>query len=542
MWMSFFARLSFGLLILVAALMAPSPALAVTFIDVWQYRITGVTNADPELLQKAVAPYTGAARTIDDIDKAAAAVQSVYQELGMQTVAVSVPAQDISAGVVTIVVEETRIRRVRVVGSRFFSLNAIKNELPSVQEGEALNLRSLQSDVQRANRRTGDLQLVPAVEPTPQPGWVDIDLNTTDKFPLHGGIEVTNYHSATTTPTRLAVDLRYANLWQRFHELSAQWQTSPENTDEVKVGVLSYLAPLRGDMRLAGYFIQTDSDIATVNDIRIFGKGDIVGLRWVKPIVQKRSNVQSFSLGFDYKNFEEDTFILNTESTTAPIEYLTFSSLYSAMNNTAAGSDSVSAGFTFGIRDLVNDRYEFTQKRFAADASFIYFRADWLHNYFLPKGWEFSHRIGGQISESPLVSNEQFSVGGVSSVRGYYESQVSGDLGLLANLELHAPDFSDVVPGFSEIDIYLFADGGWVEVKRPAGGEESTTVISSLGLGAYMLLFDRLALQLDAGIAMEPLAGSLDTEKVGEETVVVGSIGKISRGATRVRASIRYDF
>lgn len=520
-------------------LLAPSLAAAVTLIDVWQYRITGVSRVDPALLQMAVAPFTGPARTVDDIDQAAAAVQEVYQRQGMQTVAVSVPEQDISGGVVTILVEETRIRRVRVIGSRYFSLDAVKEEVGSAKENAALNLRELQQDVQRINRKTGDLQVVPAVEPTQQPGWVDVDLNVTDKLPLHGGIEVTNYHSATTTPTRLALDARYGNLWQKYHELGFQYQTSPENTDEVKVGVLSYLAPLPADARLAAYFIKTDSDIATVNNIRVFGKGEIFGVRWVKPLVQKRSNVQSFSLGFDFKDFDEDTFTVNTLSTSAPIKYLAFSSLYSMQNNTASGSDAVSAGFTFGLRDLVNDADEFVAKRASADASFIYFKADWQRNYFLPHAWEFSHRLGGQIAESPLVSNEQFSAGGVSTVRGYYESQISGDSGVVANLELHTPDFISDVSRLSELDVYAFLDGAWVNTKNALPGEDGTDVISSVGLGTYALLFDKFAFQLDGGIALEPLEGSTELDANKQP---IGVVGGISRGTFRARASLRYDF
>lgn len=512
---------------------------AATFIDVWQYRITGVSRVDPAKLQAAVAPFTGPARTVEDIDQAAAAVQELYQREGMQTVAVSVPEQDISGGVVTIRVEETRIRRVRVLGSRYFSLGAIKGEVTSAQEEKVLNLRELQQDVQRVNRKTGDLQVVPAVEPTEQPGWVDVDLNVTDKLPVHGGIEMTNYHSATTTPSRLALDARYGNLWQKYHELGFQYQTSPENTDEVKVAVLSYLAPLSADARLAAYFIQTDSDIATVNDIRVFGKGDILGLRWVKPLMQKRSNVQSFSLGFDFKDFEEDTFTVNTLSTSAPIKYLTFSSLYSMQNNTTAGGDAVSAGFTLGLRDLVNDTDEFVAKRASADASFIYFKADWQRNYFLPRAWEFSHRLSGQIAESPLVSNEQFSAGGVSSVRGYYESQVSGDSGVVASLELHTPDFLDGLSWLSELDLYAFMDGAWVNIKNALPGEYDTDVISSVGLGTYALVFDKLAFQLDGGIALEPLEGSTEVDSTGRP---LGAVGRISRGALRARASLRYDF
>lgn len=528
-----------GFLLLV---MCPVSFGAVTFIDVWQFKITGVTSVDAAELQKAVAPFTGAARTVEDIDKAATAVQRVYQFAGMQTVAVSVPEQDISNGIITIVVEETRIRRVRVKGSRYFSLQSVKDDMGSVSEGAVFNVRMLQKDVQKANQKTADLKIVPAVEPAPKPGYVDVDFNVTDKLPLHGGVEISNYHSATTTPSRIALDLRYANLWQKYHELGIQYQLSPENTDEVKMGALTYLAPMGKDARLAAYYIKSDSDIATVNDIRVFGRGDILGARWVQPLAQKRQNVQSLSFGFDIKDFDEDTFAAAILSAQSPVKYLTLSAMYSMSNNGSSGSDSVSAGFTLGSRKIVNDQSQFLDKRSSADSSFIYFRADWKHTYYLPKDWEISHRLGGQIAESPLVTNEQFSVGGVSTVRGYYESQVSGDSGAVANIELHAPDLSFDIPGVSELDLYWFLDGGWTNLKRPLLDEKGTTVISSTGLGFYSLLFNSVSLQVDGAMALEPLEGSIETELENGQPVPVGVVGEVKRGTFRVRASLRYDF
>jgi hemolysin activation/secretion protein len=53
--------------------------------------------------------------------------------------------------------------------------------------------------------------------------------------------------------------------------------------------------------------------------------------------------------------------------------------------------------------------------------------------------WTTSLHLDGQWASSPLISNEQYGLGGVNSVRGYREGQVFGDTGWRAGLEQQTP-------------------------------------------------------------------------------------------------------
>jgi hemolysin activation/secretion protein len=57
----------------------------------------------------------------------------------------------------------------------------------------------------------------------------------------------------------------------------------------------------------------------------------------------------------------------------------------------------------------------------------------------LYKNWTLSLHAEGQWASEPLVSNEQFGLGGVANVRGYREGEVFGDNGWRVNLELKMP-------------------------------------------------------------------------------------------------------
>ena len=55
------------------------------------------------------------------------------------------------------------------------------------------------------------------------------------------------------------------------------------------------------------------------------------------------------------------------------------------------------------------------------------------------KEWRLAVRADGQWTDQPLISNEQFGVGGINGVRGYREGEVFGDTGWRITSELKTP-------------------------------------------------------------------------------------------------------
>jgi len=60
-------------------------------------------------------------------------------------------------------------------------------------------------------------------------------------------------------------------------------------------------------------------------------------------------------------------------------------------------------------------------------------------NFVFYKDWTTIVRADGQWASEPLISSEQFGIGGVNSVRGYHEGEVFGDTGWHVSLEQQTP-------------------------------------------------------------------------------------------------------
>jgi hemolysin activation/secretion protein len=74
-----------------------------------------------------------------------------------------------------------------------------------------------------------------------------------------------------------------------------------------------------------------------------------------------------------------------------------------------------------------------------AGGDFTTMNAGLIRQQNLPGQWSIVANANGQYASRPLISNEQFGLGGTAGVRGYQEGEVYGDTGWRGLLDLRAP-------------------------------------------------------------------------------------------------------
>jgi len=94
-------------------------------------------------------------------------------------------------------------------------------------------------------------------------------------------------------------------------------------------------------------------------------------------------------------------------------------------------------------------------------------------------------------------------------VRGYYESQVLGDHGVVGSVQGVTPDVLSASP---ELRFRVFADGAWLQTidqiyTPPEGGNNQLitddTSLASVGLGMDFALKKYVSAALEAGYALD---------------------------------------
>jgi hemolysin activation/secretion protein len=327
-------------------------------------------------------------------------------------------------------------------------------------------------------------------------------------LPVHGSVDVNDRYTANTSRTRVGLNLSYDNLWQKFHSLSLQYQTAPRERKDARVIAGTYAMPVGDEGRsIALYAVDTNSDVAAIGTLSVLGAGRIYGARYIIPInVLGSSFSHSFIFGLDFKDFEER--IRLTDATdVSPIQYVNWSALYSGGHRGEHSFSTFGISANFGIRHVANSSGrpptappansedpplftpgEFGFKRSGAQPNYFYVRGNLSHERPLLWGTRLALRLSGQYTTEPLISNEQFTIGGAETVRGYLESEELGDIGAAGSIELHSPELArwSAGGGGSHLDTFLFYDAGLIGIMDPIRSDDPTkTQASRIDLRSY---------------------------------------------------------
>jgi len=477
-----------------------------------EIQTTGNTVFTSDELKPQLAPFVGLNKTVDDVEKARTAIELFYHQNGYPTTLVNIPEQTVEEGVIRLEVIESKIRRVRITGNRFFTMEKIFNALPTFREGEMLYVPNVQRELAELNRNP-DLKVAPVLIPGKELGTVDVELKVKDKLPLHGSLELNNRNTHTTTDLRLNGMLRYDNLWQKDHAVAFQFQTSPEDTDEVQLLSGSYVWPsfFGADSMSVLYGVISDSDTAFGSGFSVIGKGYIMGYREIVPLPRVGDYAHNLSLGIDYKDFDED-FVFGDEADATPVTYLPLSLSYISSLRGESGVTRFSAGLNLSLRGLVTDETDFTYKRYKARGNYLVFGAGIEREQNIPWGMSLLAKLSGQLSDQPLISNEQYTAGGMMSVHGYKESEAAGDNAVHGNFVLNSPDLAKLLYSGEKLQINLkaFYDAAYLAKKDPLPGEKKDVTLQGTGAGVRALWGNRFETVVDWGIALEATA---DTDR-----------------------------
>ena len=478
--------------------------------DVFEYRVEGATLLPVVVVERAVYPHLGEAKTLADVEQAREALEKAYHGAGYLTVLVSIPQQMVDGGMVKLAVTEAPVNRLRVVESRYFSLGEIRAAAPELAEGNVPNFNQMQKELAALNK-SADRRITPVLRPGKTPGTVEVDLKVQDKLPLHGNVEINDRTSQDTTRTRLSASLRWDNLWQKQHGLGITVQTAPENTDESRVFSANYTWPLATGNYLALYGVKSESDVAAVGTLNVVGNGVILGARYIMPLrARSEGFFHTATLGVDYKDFDQSVNLIGSGGFNTPITYMPFTL---GWDGTWLGEDEsgqrrttkFGAAFNFHLRGLVSDEQEFNKKRFKGRANYAYLRGNYSHEENWPSGWGMTARGGWQIAAQPLISNEQFAIGGVDTVRGYLESAALGENGVNLNLEARTPNWAKKLgDAFDDMHGLVFIDGGIVTVRQPITANDRFT-LAGAGLGVRLKGWRGVSAGLDWAVALKAL-------------------------------------
>jgi hemolysin activation/secretion protein len=448
-----------------------------------ELRVLGNTLLPSLTIAKLLYPYLGPARTFADVEAARAALEGEYHAQGFGTVYIDIPEQTVGRdGVIRLHVTETQLQPTRIKGTRYFSNRQIREALPAAVSGTSPNLPQLQAQITTLNTVTTDRVVTPVLKAGTEPGTVALELQVQDKLPLHAVVELNNQYTADTKPLRASLGLSYDNAFARQDSFSLQYQTSLQDTQQVRVYAASYLLRLPDSDKLSFSFIDSSSQVATVGDINVVGKGKTYGAQFLHSLETSTAVISSVQAGLTYHDSTQDVLLGAANGLSSPISYSSLQFGYSWLRQGEQRIWTWNNNLVLGIPGLGGSRTDFANKCFGCKPGFSIWRTDASAAQKLPANLSMVVRLAGQYSVDPVISNEQSLLGGAHSVRGYLEAEELGDVGVHASLELHA---NSLLPNkwFLQLQPYLFYDWGRVSFQQPLPGQQRSASLRSAGIG-----------------------------------------------------------
>jgi hemolysin activation/secretion protein len=512
---------------------AQTPRTAVVTVEVPTFEIRRFVFAGATLIPQAeferrTQPFTGRERTFADVQRALEAVERAYSDAGYNAVQVVLPEQELQRGEVRFEIVEARVARVLVEGNKFFDETNVRASVPSLAPGRAPNIGQIARNLNVANENPAKKATV-LLRSGEAEGTVDAVVRVTDEDWQKFGVTLDNSGTKETGRLRVGLGYQNANMFDRDQVLNLQYvgapysnstneagesdQLSLKPSDRVFIVGAGYHVPLYalGDALdfVAGY---SDVDSGTVEGLfNVAGAGTIFAGRYTRNLnaIDRYDHRVLFAL--DYRAYDNSGVQLaSTGAQLIPdITVHPWSVSYVGQLRLANSETLLSLGYAQNIPGG-NDggQADFCAVRsngsgVCAPARYHIWQPAISHSQALPGDWQLRLAMNGQWTRDQLVPGEQFGLGGMDSVRGFYDREITGDLGYRGTGELYSPDLGLQlgVPGL-RLRALAFYDWGGVKRIDALPGEPSRQSIASTGLGLRLGYQRHLTLRADWGLVL----------------------------------------
>ncbi len=445
-------------------------------------------------------------------------VTQYYQINNRPIVAVSVPQQDISEGVLQLVVTEGKLGKVYCKENKWFKSDRYEDAI-KLEPGENIASDILNQNLYWLNRNP--FRHVDAVyKPGEVEGTTDIELLCADRFPLRVYTGIDNTGNDVTGNNRLFAGFNWGDVFWTDQRLSYQFITSSD-FKRFRAHTLFYEIPLpwwQHMLNLYGGYSRVDADFSVPNiqgaKFRTHGFSVQGSLRYDIALKPRKNFLHEISTGFDFKRTNN-----NLDLGGIPVISQNNVNLTQLMLGYNLGYEIKPVSISWEIEgfwspgkwisDQTNADYQ--SLRPFAKSQYAYARTALTFVWRFYKKWAIHNYFRGQIAKVNLLPSEEYGVGGYNTVRGYKERIVNGDNIFIWNLEFRTPPVSilNALAGWKkfndEFQFLLFYDYGLSGVKRAVPGQPKTDYLMSIGPGIRYNVIPYLTLRGDWGFQLHNL-------------------------------------
>ena len=470
-------------------------------------------------LAKVIASYAGRVITGEELEEARVTLTKHYVDAGYITSGALLRDQDVASGVIKFEIVEGHLQEIDLRGNFWFRSWWLRNQL-RLAAGQPVNFNDLRTGLQLLRQNPTISRINAELKPGAQTGESILDVTVKDEQPFRFGFNVSNTRPPSVGEGLGEIYLTDLNLTGHNDPLDLHWGLERWTKD----GAIdydgfdnvsgSYEFPVSPwDTTLSVHGSKNNASIIdeTFAALGITSRTTEYGLTLRQPFYKTLSDTVIVSLTADRERSE--TFLLGEPFTLSPgsvdgksdvfvtrlaldwtnrsqVHVLALRSVFNlglygfgSTHADPATANSVVSGA--GVNPEVPDSKFFS---WVGQGQYVrrIFDTPALREEPDTQGWNMLRettlvlRANAQISNRPLLALEQFSIGGMQSVRGYRENQLLRDDGVFASAEVRVPVWlaKDKTP---IVSIASFLD--WGDGWNSDSVDKSYQAIYSAGVG-----------------------------------------------------------
>jgi hemolysin activation/secretion protein len=493
-------------------------ALKAVRVTLKAIRIESATLLPAGVLQARADSYTGREITGGDIQELAASLTAMYRNAGYILSLVVVPPQSLAEGTLTLRVVEGYIDQVTVQAGEGVSAQ-VGAQLAAIGEkikaSRPLQAAVLERYLLIANDFPG-IELRSVLTPSRAQAAADLTLIAQVKS-IEGFAALDNYGSKYLGPGQASLGL----VGNQLLGVNDQWRFVGVSTgnSEMAYGQLSYSQLIGTEgLRLSAAVSSARTqpgDILVPFDVH--GQADTVSLSASYPLLRTRNQSVIARLSYDHANVS--TRILGTPVIEDRIRALRLGLSWRVLD-ALDGQNALDVDFSQGLGGT--QASDLLKSRAGAKGVFNKLVFDYERAQFISPHVNLTIGVGGQWANTPLLSSEQYALGGRRFGRAYEPAELVGERALAFRIE---PRYLGALkaPGFRSYQLYGFYDIGKVwRVGSPVPGTPDSQSLASAGFGARLFLAKNVVAALEAAFPLTKPVASHGAD--GKQLRVLGSV------------------
>lgn len=496
-------------------------------IQVKAFRLQGATDR-PEhkvsvaevqaILESVRSAQPAQGFSINQLQEAANKVAAYYREHGYILAQAFVPAQQVTNGEVTVQVLEGRLAGVVVEGNKGYSADTLRRPFDSLI-GEPLDKDSIESALLTLTNYPG-VTAFGVLGAGREVGTTNLTLRvqSEDRFRIESVLD--NYGTQFAGEYRGQVTLTFNDPLHQADRLKLTGlyaRSSSSGDSHGAYGGLDYEIPLfspSDSLRFVhltnAYNVGAAAAAVTTTDSEGDTRIDELGFR--HDFSRSRLGSASIGLAFNVKSAtfkSPPTVVYEDKLATARID-----AQWERIDTRFRGVNRIALSYTHGFNGLFDALDAYDPANTAANAHVSRLGASGEFNKVnlqlqrlqrITQYTSMVFRVDGQFTNDPLVSLEQFSMGGPDSVRAYPVAELLAEKGGVASLELvtGAPGFAGR-PAFGNttwgqvLQVSLFVDYANGSLNAPlTSTQTSSNHLAGAGVGIQFSLPGRVFSRLD---------------------------------------------